>query len=107
MKTMTIIPSAGLNADGFSIIIDSDNGILTNKTFTYGYSASYDKRFASDKAPYVTDILEEMSEGVDSILVMAGRNVFAGKPIRKETVDNFVEKYIKGSRLEPLCHVEE
>lgn len=29
MKTMTIIPSAGLNADGFSIIIDSSNGILT------------------------------------------------------------------------------
>ena len=126
MNIMYIKPQAGINADGFEVRIqDEEDNRVFDKSYSYGYNASYKKEQAErahnevEKAkkygwepsayrgekPYTTDILVELANKyeIEKIIVTAGMYVFSNKPMRSEDVDKFVEEYImKNSQLAEL-----
>ena len=134
---MTIMPLAGLNADGFTVIINDAAGEeLFKKEYSYGHNASYDRRFAqwaekdyndsikygwkTSRAlkPYVADIIDELCSkyGIDknSIEFAPGKNIFTGGNVKSDFVDKmkklvYEAKQIKvfGAKAKKLDEAEE
>ena len=95
---MTITVGSHLNSDGFDVsITDKDGNELFNMDYAYGWDASYDRRWASEDKPYVSDIINELVQeyNVDrsSIKVVNGKNVFNGKNVDKAS--EFSSKYLE------------
>lgn len=96
---LVIKVESSLGSDGFSaFVLDKDNEEVFKKSYRYGYTASHDKMFAKEGAPYTGDVVSILCHtyGVDKkdVVVEAGENVFAGKPVSEEKVQNFKEKYL-------------
>lgn len=134
---MTIMPLAGLNADGFIVVINDAAGEeLFKKEYRYGYDASYDRKFAkwAEKdyensikygwknpvtlKPYVADIIDELCSkyGIDknSIEFVPGKNIFNGDSVTGDFVDSmkklvYEAKQIKvfGAKAKKLDEAEE
>ena len=99
-RTMTIQIQSGISADGFRVIITDDlTGEIVHKgDYAYGYVVSYDKRWASPTAPYVTDLVEDLIDTYDvsSIQVTAGKNYFKNQEVLDKKVTAFKDQYLKG-----------
>lgn len=94
---MTIKLQRGINADGFIIYIkDFEGNEVFKQEYSYGYNASYDKRIASPKQPYVTDIIRGLISkyNVDRIEVTKGKNVFKGTDVDNEYIIRFKKNYL-------------
>lgn len=108
---MTIMPLAGINSDGFTVVINNAAGEeLFKKEYRYGYDASYKREFArrAEKdyndsikygwktsrtlKPYVADIVDELciKYGIDknSIEFVPGKNIFNGGSVTGDFVDS-------------------
>ena len=134
---MTIMPLAGLNSDGFTVVINNAAGEeLFKKEYRYGANASYDRKFAqwaeqdyndsikygwkTPRAlkPYVADIIDELCSkyGIDknSIEFVPGKNIFNGGNVTGDFVDKmkklvYEAKQIKvfGAKAKKLDEAEE
>lgn len=95
---LTIEVMSGVNADGFTAIVkDSISGKeVFRQTYYYGYDASYDRRWASSRAPYVTDIINDLKShyNVSDIEVTAGKNMFRGDSMSSDSVEKFKRDYL-------------
>nr|DAP55488.1 MAG TPA: hypothetical protein [Caudoviricetes sp.] len=94
---MTIKLQRGINADGFIIYIkDFEGNEVFKQEYSYGYNASYDKRFASPQVPYVTDIIRGLISkyNVNRIEVTKGKNVFKGTDVDNEYIIRFKKNYL-------------
>lgn len=119
---MTIVPLAGLNADGFTVVINNADGEeLFKKEYSYGYNASYDRKLAqwAEKdyndsikygwktpralKPYVADIIDELCRkyGIDknSIEFVPGKNVFNGGNVTGDFVDSMKKKVYESKQV--------
>lgn len=108
---MTIMPLAGINSDGFTVVINNAAGEeLFKKEYRYGYDASYERESArrAEKdyndsikyrwktsrtlKPYVADIVDELCTkyGIDknSIEFVPGKNIFNGGSVTGDFVDS-------------------
>lgn len=118
---MVINVHAGINSDGFIItILDPDGKKIYDQRYDYGYNASYSREIADYSRkdhedaikykwsspnyyhaykPYVTDIINDLCSqyNVDksNIEVTNGQNVFAGKPVDDEKVNDFKSQYLE------------
>lgn len=92
---------SGVNADGFTAIVkDSISGEeIFRQKYYYGYDASYDRRWASSRAPYVTDIINDLKSqyNVSNVEVTAGKNLFRGDSMSSDAVEKFKNKYLNES----------
>lgn len=120
-NVMYITVNSGVNADGFTVdIVDhtTDKKIFS-ESYYYGYTASYDRKFAESahrdvenakkygwrgpfsEKPYVSDIIADLCKSYDvakdNIIVQAGKYAFSGDPIRDESVEQFKSKYLSAS----------
>lgn len=102
MITIYIAPQSRINSDGFDVIInEEENGevvnILYGESFNYGRNASYKKNFATDKAPFVPEIIRNLvtNYSADRIHVLPGHYKFTGTPMGEKEVNDFIDKYIK------------
>lgn len=96
---MEIILSSGISGDRFRIrITGSDGDTVFDDTYSYGYNASYDRKWATSKAPYVTDIIQSLCEqysiDVSNIDVTAGKNVFKESDVSNGVVERFKQDYL-------------
>ena len=112
---------SGLSADGFGLkVIDNKTGkTIEAHDYYYGRNASWDKGLAAaaesdykkwgspekseywyhyQRKPYTTDIIKEFCDKYNvplkDVKVVAGRNVFAGKPVRDENVKSFKKSFL-------------
>lgn len=117
---MIITVESGLNADGFDITIKEGDKEVFNKSYRYGYDASYSRehadsaRYDHDRAikynweyadlyynlkPYTQDIIEDLMKKYNitknNIIVTNGKNIFKGEPISDNDVNKFINKYIE------------
>lgn len=92
---------SGVNADGFTAIVkDSISGEeIFRQTYYYGYDASYDRRWANSRKPYVTDIINDLKSryNVSNVEVTAGKNLFRGDSMSSDSVEKFKNKYLNES----------
>ena len=95
---LTIEVMSGVNADGFTAIVkDSISGEeIFRQTYYYGYDASYDRRWASSRAPYVTDIINDLKNkyNVVDVEVTTGKNIFRGDSMSSDSVEKFKRNYL-------------
>ena len=95
---LTIEVMSGVNADGFTAIVtDSISGEeIFRQKYYYGYDASYDRRWASSRAPYVTDIINDLKSqyNVSDVEVTSGNNVFRGDSMSSDSVEKFKRNYL-------------
>jgi len=75
---MVISRGSSLNADTIEITITKGDKQLFREKYFYGYNASYDRSWASKKAPYIGDIMQELKDKykVTEVKEVKGRNVF-------------------------------
>ena len=117
---MIITVESGLNADGFDITIKEGDKEVFNKSYRYGYDASYSKEHADSARhdyeqaikynwedadlyynlkPYTQDIIEDLMKKYhitkNNIIVTNGKNVFKGEPVSDDNVNKFINKYIE------------
>lgn len=123
---MIITVGSGINADGFDISIVNDAGDqLFKSTYSYGYNASYDRKFADwaqkdyDNSvkygwankptlkPYVSDIIDGLCEkyNVTDIEVVPGKNVYRGNQEDISKIDEFKSKYLSHISLNSAKNV--
>ena len=91
--------NSGISGDGFTIAVeDSNHNIIDKKSYHYGYNASYDKRFADSKKPYVTDIIndwcDKYNQNIQDVQIIPGTNTFKGDAVSSRSVDEFKNKYL-------------
>ena len=100
---MQIEVFSGGNSDGFSITITEDGTVVFEEEYRYGRDASWNKKSATDKAPYVADIINRLCSDYDvdrtNIKVVPGRNVFKQTPVDDKTVEEFKQEYIESSTV--------
>ena len=97
MNKLVVTVMSGLSADGFDVCIkDENDDVLEKDSYRYGYNASYKQDFASEKQPFVTDVLSSLEKKYDcsQIIVESGKNVFAGTKIVPKDVIDFIQKYV-------------
>lgn len=99
MYALKIKVASGINSDGFDVtVVDARNQTVYEHSYSFGWNASWDKRFASKDTPYVSDIIKSLCDKYDipkeNIFVYAGMNVFAGKPVKADAVERFKIKYL-------------
>lgn len=95
---MEISVSSGIGADGFKIRIndiDSGKEVFKN-SYSYGYSASYRKDWATSRKPFTTDIINELKKRFNVVYVdvIPGENVFAGRKVTDDVVADFKKSYL-------------
>lgn len=95
---------SGLGAEGFNVtVVDDRNHPIYQHSYIYGWNASWNKRYASKKQPYVSDVIKSLCDKYtipkENIFVYAGMNVFAGKPVRSDDVERFKTKYVDSIKL--------
>lgn len=91
---MQIALTVGVNADGCSIsIINSSGELVFRKNYYYGGNASYSRIFADSSKPYIGDIVNELKVKYSitdkDIDYVVGKNVFNGKDVSQERIDQF------------------
>lgn len=114
---MVIIIEQGINGNGFTIKVNEDpETIRFQKSYRYGYDASYDKWMAEaarrdhenalrygwsrvpSLKPYVRDIIDllcaEYGIEKDQVRCRAGKCVFRGRNVTEKDVKDFVSKYV-------------
>lgn len=99
MYALKIKVASGINSDGFDVaVVNAKNQTVYEHSYSFGWNASWDKRFASKDAPYVSDIIKSLCDKYDipkeNIFVYAGMNVFAGKSVKADVVERFKTKYL-------------
>lgn len=97
MNKLVVTVMSGLSADGFDACVkDENDNVLEKDSYRYGYNASYSQDFASEKQPFVTDILSSLEKkyGCSQIIVESGKNVFTGTKIVPKDVVDFIQKYV-------------
>lgn len=99
MYALEIKVTSGINSDGFDVtVVNAKNQTVYEHSYSFGWNASWDKRFASKDAPYVSDIIKSLCDKYDiskeNIFVYAGMNVFAGKSVTADAVERFKTKYV-------------
>ncbi len=104
MNALRIKVTSGISSDGFDVtVVDDRNHPVYEHSYSYGGDASWNKGFASEDKPYVSDIIKSLCDKYDipkeNIFVSAGMNVFAGKPVRSDNVERFKTKYIDPIKL--------
>lgn len=115
MIEMKITVEESLNCDGIRVAIIKyakwvdDNGILYEKDYWYGGNASYEKRNADEKCPYIGDIIKELYNEYepDIIKVEPGKNVFRGKPVDNKTVLKFCKNNLEGLKVNITLNYED
>lgn len=98
---LNIIVKSGVNADGFETVIKNGDNIVSRQSYAYGYDCSYDRMFANDQKPYVTDVLQGLVDQyqVDEVSVTAGQNKFADKDMPLRRIQDFKERYCEDLKL--------
>lgn len=98
---LTVKVISGISSDGFETVVTKGDNTIYERRYNYGYSCSYDKTFAEERTPYVSDVLQSLIDEyqVNDFSVEAGKNVFAGKDVRSETVENFKNEYCSNLQL--------
>lgn len=96
-SVMIIKLRSGITADGFILSIkDSEGNKLFKREYSYGYNASYNKRIASPRKPYVTDIIRGLisTYNVNHIEVTKGKNIYKGTLVDDEDIIRFKKNYL-------------
>lgn len=128
-NVMIITIDSGLNADGCTIEIKKGNNSLFKQKYSYGYNASYNRRYARyaqqdyDNAnkygwssgytlkPYIGDIITELCDKYyidkNDIVFKSGKNVFTGGNVSDKKVSEFINSHIKGIREESYKKLHE
>ena len=95
---MTITIGSSVNADGCTIVVtDESDKILFKEKYSYGYNASYNRKFASiyPNKPFIGDIVNELCTkfhvNKNDITYARGTNVFNGTKVSDKEVSRFVE----------------
>lgn len=95
---MTITIGSSVNADGCTIVVtDESDKILFKEKYSYGYNASYNRKFASiyPNKPFIGDIVNELCTkfhvNKNDITYARGTNVFNGTEVSDKEVSRFVE----------------
>lgn len=98
---LNVIVGSGINADGFDTVIQDGDDIVQKDSWSYGYNCSYDRAFADSRAPYVTDVLQDLIDRyhVDELDVVPGKNVFRGSDMPAERAEEFRSRYCGGLKL--------
>ena len=104
---LDIYLNSSINANGFMVEIrDTENKVIYKEKYSYGYNASYDKDFANNEKPFVTDIIKNICKQYDipkeNIAVSAGKNKFNGKNVNDSKVNEFKTNYLKDLMLEAV-----
>lgn len=75
---MKIIRGSSINADTVEIIIIQDDKIVFSKKYSYGYNASYEKSWETEKKPFIDDIIYNLNKkyNVISVQETEGKNIF-------------------------------
>jgi len=102
---LDIYLNSSINADGFIVEIrDTENKVIYKEKYSYGYNASYDKDFANNEKPFVTDIIKNICKQYDipkeNIAVSTGKNKFNGENVNDSKVNEFKTNYLKDLMLE-------
>ena len=100
---LVIEVKSGISADGFNCTIyDSTGEVVYKHEYMYGYNASYNKAWADEKAPYVTDIINDLcvkySIDKNNIEIIAGRNIFKGANVSTDYIERFKQNYLNESK---------
>lgn len=96
-NTISITITSGLNSDGFSLEVTDDSGKLIERShFSYGYNVSWIQDVATEKAPYVKDLISSYREKyqAETVEVKPGENVFLGGQVSEDTVRRFKRFYL-------------
>ena len=95
---MTITIGSSINSDGCTIVVTDDSDkILFKEKYSYGYNASYNRKFASiyPNKPFIGDIVNELCTkfhvNKNDITYARGTNVFKGTEVSDKEVSRFVE----------------
>ncbi len=104
MNALKIKVASGINSDGFDVtVVDDRNHTVYEHSYSFGWNASWDKRFASNDKPYVSDVIKSLCDKYnipkENIFVYAGMNMFAGKPVKADAVERFKTKYVNPINL--------
>ncbi len=79
---MTVYEGSSLNADTFRIVVTDGEDKLFDKTYYYGYNASWKRDFATKAKPFTDDIIASIANtyGVElkDVTYAKGMNVFTG-----------------------------
>lgn len=89
---LTISKGSGISADGFHAEVKSNDTVVFQKDYAYGYDASWNRDFASDEKPFKDDIISELCDeyGIDpdTVVYEEGRNMFKEEMPAKEKIQN-------------------
>lgn len=98
---LTVKVRSGMSADGFEATVTNGDDVLFEKRYDYGYNCSWNKDSADERTPYVSDVLQSLIDEYQAgeFSVEAGRNVFAGKDVRPEKVEEFKNDYCTDLKL--------
>lgn len=98
---LNVIVGSGISADGFDTVIQDGDDIIQKDSWSYGYNCSYDRAFAENRKPYVTDVLQDLIDRhhVDEFDVSAGMNRFQDKAVPTERAEEFRSRYCGGLKL--------
>lgn len=120
-KSLIILVKSGINSDGF-VIKFINNGNIESSEYSYGYNASHSKELAKlakrdydnsikynwdrkcQLQPFATDIIDEYisKKSPKHIYVEPEKNVFKGTNVDDRSVKQFIEKYMRGIKIENI-----
>lgn len=96
---MYITISSGISADiiNISVVDTSTDSVVFDQEYSYGYNASYDKRWATSDQPYMKDIIDNIKAqfNITDIEVIAGKNHFKGTSVGSDVIDRFKSTYLE------------
>ena len=94
MNSMIIQLHSGISASGFTIEIPKQ----FKERFDYGYNVSYDRKFADNKKPYVSDLIFNLMKQYkiepEDVTVVTGNNTFKGTAVSTDRVADFENSYL-------------
>lgn len=108
MNKLTIAVNSGISGDGFTTRVTKSGRLIYEKDWNYGYSCSYDRKFADKRNPYVGDILQGIIDKyqVNEFSVDAGRNVFKGTDESMECVADFKHRHCSDLKVKSYLNKE-
>ena len=85
MKSLIMAVCSGVSADGIDVTILEDGKTIYEYDYRYGYDASYDRSWATEKKPYIGDIIANLAKeyNIDELYIKPGIHKFKGIPANK------------------------
>lgn len=93
---LSVILKSGINSDGFCTMVMNDaEEVIAADDWSYGFNCSWSKKSASEKEPYVSDVLQNLIDQyqVDTFEVQSGKNVYTGRNVSSDRMEEFKKDY--------------